>query len=148
MSSIDTLNRIKRKSVVYNVTGSEYKFRRSYDPKKMFVIDGTEIMGFSDKLIFTKYQKAQLDFLEMEKQCKFSVLDKEISSRKKMIDDELSKSYFDIFVIDELSKEIKILTADKEKVDINVEKKIRYVLSPEQYVKYKEKQNKKKKKKK
>ena len=141
------VSRIKNKGIVYHITGMENKFRVD-DSKKTFNVTGTEIMGFSDKLIFTKYQKAQLEYLEMEREYKILAIDKEISSRQKMIDEELSKEYFDVFFIDELTKEIKILTVDKTTVNINVDKKIRYVLSPEQYTKYKQKQNKKNKKKK
>ena len=58
----------------------------------------------------------------------------------------MSKENFDIYFINKLSDEIKQLVVDKETITINADKKIRYVLSPKQYIEYKEKQNKSKKK--
>ena len=71
---------------------------------------------------------------------------KSAENKKKLLDEELAGGFTDVFLIDELSKEIKILVVDKETVNINVDKKIRYILAPEQYLKYKEQQSKKNKK--
>ncbi len=117
------------------------------EDSKVFDITGREVSGYSRKLVFTKYQKAQIQYLEMEKKSKISTLDKEISSRKKSLIEELAKDMHDVFVVDALSKEIKELTIDKETVSINVDKKLRYILDSEQFLKYKEQQNKKNKKK-
>lgn len=128
----------------YNITGVESKFDLSdRDLKNIYDIDGTESFKYSKKLFFTKYQKAQIDYLEMERKYKTLVLDKEISLKKQLLDEELTNEFADVFFIDELSKDIKSLAVDKETVNINVDKKIRYVLTPDQYLKYKQKQNKK-----
>ena len=138
-----------KKSVQYNITGIENKFNLSdKELKSVYNIDGTEKVVRSKKLFLTKYQKAQIEYLEMERKYKTLVLDNEINLKKKMLNEELASDFSDVFLIDELSKDIKALAVDKETIDINVEKKIRYVLSPEQYLKYKQKQNKKNKKKK
>ncbi len=138
-----------KKGTVYNLTGSENKFNLTYSEKqKIYNINGTEeINKSSKKVFFTKFQKEQLNNIEMEKKYKILVLDKEISSRRKSLNEELSKEFFDVYFIDKLSDEIKQLVVDKETVTINADKKIRYVLSPKQYVEYKSKQNKQKKKK-
>jgi Spy/CpxP family protein refolding chaperone len=81
----------------------------------------------------------------MEKKYKLLALDKEIASRKKSLNEELSKEYFDVYFINKLSDEIKQLVVDKETVTINTDKKIRYVLTPQQYIEYKAQQSKKKK---
>ncbi|MBR3627894.1 MAG: hypothetical protein IKN42_03485 [Elusimicrobia bacterium] len=136
-----------KKSVKYNITGIENKFNLSdKELKSVYNIDGTEIVRYSKKAFLTKYQKAQIEYLEMERKYKTLVLDNEIKLKKKMLDEELASDFSDVFLIDELSKDIKSLAIDKETVYINVEKKIRYVLSPDQYLKYKQKQNKKNKK--
>lgn len=126
----------------YNITGLENKFKLSdRELKHTYNINGTETTGKSAKISLTKYQQEQLKYLEMERKYKILVLDNEINLKKKMISEELASDFSDVFLIDELSKSIKSLAVDRETVDINVEKKIRYVLSPEQYLKYK--QNKK-----
>ena len=138
-----------KKGTVYTLTGSENRFNLTYSEKqKIYNISGTEeINKSSSKVFFTKFQKEQLNNIEMEKKYKILVLDKEISSRRKSLNEELSKEFFDVYFIDKLSDEIKQLVVDKETVTINSDKKIRYVLSPKQYVEYKSKQNKQKKKK-
>lgn len=115
------------------------------DSSNVFDITGREVSGYSRKLVFTKYQKEQIKYLEMEKKSKNSTLDKEIYSRKKSLYEELAKDMYDVYVVDSLSKEIKELMADKESVNINVDKKLRYVLDSEQFLKYKQLQDKKKK---
>jgi hypothetical protein len=126
----------------YNITGLENTFKLSdKELKHTYNINGTETIGKSAKISLTKYQQEQLKYLEMERKYKILVLDNEINLKKKMISEELASDFSDVFLIDELSKSIKSLAVDRETVDINVEKKIRYVLSPEQYLKYK--QNKK-----
>lgn len=138
------LNKIK--TVVYNITGSEKKFDLSDSEKrKVYNIDDREISTFSKKLILTKYQKAQIDYLEMEKKYKIFAIEKEISLRKKMLNEELSKDDHDIFLVEKLSGEIKLLAIDRKAVYVDVDKKIRCVLDFGQYLKYKEKQKKKKK---
>lgn len=123
-SGFDLLN--TNSSIIYNINGNEVQIPR--------------------RLSFTEYQKAQVNYLEMERKYKILALEKEISSKKKILDEELISEFSDVFLIDALSKEIKALAVDKETVNINIDKKIRYVLPPEQYLKYKEKQNKKNKK--
>lgn len=126
----------------YNITGLENTFKLSdKELKHTYNINGTETTGKSAKISLTKYQQEQLKYLEMERKYKILVLDNEINLKKKMISEELASDFSDVFLIEELSKSIKSLAVDRETVDINVEKKIRYVLSPEQYLKYK--QNKK-----
>ena len=135
-----------KKSVQYNITGIENKFSLSdKELKNIYNIDGTEKVKYSKKLLLTKYQKAQIEYLEMERNCKTLVLDNEINLKKKMLNEELARNLADVFLIDELSKEIKLLAVDKETVDINVDKKIRYVLTQEQYLEYKQKNKKNKK---
>lgn len=137
------LNKVK--TVVYNITGSENKFNLSDSEKRnIYDLDDREISSFSKKLILTKYQKAQIDYLEMERKYKILAIEKEITLRKKMLEEELSKDNYNVFLVEKLSSEIKILAIDRETVDINVDKKIRYVLDFDQYLKYKEKQKKKK----
>ena len=131
-----------KKSVQYSITGLENVFKLSdKELKHVYNIDGTETTGCSAKISLTRYQKEQLKYLEMERKYKILVLDNEINLKKKMLSEELASDFSDVFLIDELSKNIKSLAVDRETVDINVEKKIRYVLSPEQYLQYK--QNKK-----
>ncbi|MBR4633365.1 MAG: hypothetical protein IKO48_08645, partial [Elusimicrobia bacterium] len=93
------------------------------------------------KLVFTKYQKAQINYLELERKSKLFALEKEMSLRKKTLDEELAKKFQDVFLINDISEEIKKLAVDIETVNINVDKKIRYVLDPEQYLQYKQLQN-------
>lgn len=112
---------------------------------KVFDITGREVSGYSGKLVFTKYQKAQIEYLEMERKSKNSTLDKEIYSRRKSLIEELAKDMHDVFVVDALSREIKELVSDKETVNINVDKKLRYVLDSEQFLRYKKAQSKKSK---
>ena len=132
----------------YDLSDQENGFNvLAMDPDTIYDIDGTEISYYHKKLTFTDYQKAQIKYLEMERQSKILTLDKEINSKKKLLDEELSGGFTDVFLIDELSREIKALAVDKETVNINVDKKIRYILAPEQYLKYKQVQNKKNKKK-
>ncbi|MCR4662484.1 MAG: hypothetical protein K5622_01190 [Endomicrobiaceae bacterium] len=131
----------------YNITGTENKFNLSDNElKNTYNIDGTEEKVSSKKLFLTKSQEAQIDYLEMERKYKILALDKEIILKKKMLYEELVNDFSDVFLIEELSKDIKLLAVDKETVNINVDKKIRYVLSAEQYLKYKQQQNKKDKK--
>ncbi len=136
-----------KKSIQYNITGAENKFNLTYkELKNVHNIDGREIAEYSRKLFLTKFQQAQIDYLEMERKSKISALDKEISSREKMLDEELASVFSDAFLIDALTKEIKALVVDKVTVNINIDKKIRYVLDSQQYLRYKQKQNKKNKK--
>ena len=136
-----------KKSIQYNITGSENKFNLTdKELKNVYDIDDKEIAKYSRKLFLTKFQQAQIDYLEMERKSKISALDKEISSREKMLDEELANDFSDAFLIDALTKEIKALVVDKVTVNINIDKKIRYVLDSQQYLKYKQKQNKKSKK--
>lgn len=140
----ERLERIKRaqeNSIVYDVTGMEARFNTEKKEKK----DGKEIYKYSRKLSLTKYQKAQIDYLEMERKSKILVINKELNYRKKMLDEELANEIQDAFIIEEISREIKMLAADKETVNINVDKKIRYVLDSEQYLMYKQNKNKKNK---
>ena len=131
-----------KKSVKYNITGLENVFKLSdKELRHTYNVNGTEIPGQIANISLTKYQKEQLKYLEMERKYKILVLDNEINLNKKMLSEELASDFSDVFLIDELSKNIKSLAVDRETVDINVEKKIRYVLSPEQYLQYK--QNKK-----
>ena len=91
-------------------------------------------------MALTKYQQAQVDYLEIERRSKILALDKEISYRRKLLDEELANDMYDAFTVDEISKEIKELVLDKETVNLNVDKKLRYVLDSDQYLKYKQKQ--------
>lgn len=135
-----------KRFVQYNITGMENKFNLSdKELKKVYNINGTEIVKYSKKLLLTKYQKAQIEYLEMERKYKTLILDNEIKLKKKMLNEELASDFADVFLIDALSKDIKSLAVDKQTVDINVEKKIRYILTSEQYLKYRKKQNKKNK---
>lgn len=144
----DNKEQVNISTDTYNILGTENGFDvLAMDPDTIYNIDGTEISYYHKRLTFTDYQKAQIKYLEMERQSKILALDREINSKKKLLDEELSGGFTDVFLIDELSKEIKSLAVDKETVNINVDKKIRYILAPEQYLKYKEKQNKKNKKK-
>ena len=130
----------------YNVAGNESGFDLlNTSSGIVYDISGDEVQ-IPRRLSFTEYQKAQVNYLEMERKYKTLALEKEISSKKKILDEELVNEFSDVFLIDALSKEIKALAVDKETVNINIDKKIRYVLPPEQYLKYKEKQNKKNKK--
>lgn len=134
-----------KKYVQYNITGIENKFSLSDEElKNIYNVDGINVTGYSKKIFLSKYQKAQIEYLEMERKYKTLVLDNEINIKKKLLNEELARSFSDVFLIDELSKEIKLLAVDKETVDINVEKKIRYILTPEQYLNYKSQKNKKK----
>ena len=144
----ESLNKTIKKGTVYNLTGAENRFNLTYTQRqKIYDINGTEEVNESlKKLTFTKLQQEQLKNIEMEKKYKILVLDKEIASRRKSLDEELAKENFDIYFINKLSDEIKQLVVDKETININTDKKIRYVLSPKQYIEYKEKQNKSKKK--
>lgn len=145
MFSMNKLLKNKR-FVQYNITGMENKFNLSdKELKKVYNINGTEIVKYSKKLLLTKYQKAQIEYLEMERKYKTLILDNEIKLKKKMLNEELASDFADVFLIDALSKDIKSLAVDKQTVDINVEKKIRYILTSEQYLKYRKKQNKKNK---
>lgn len=144
----ENFNKMVKKGTVYNLTGAENRFNLTYTQKqKIYDINGTEEVNESSKKItFTKLQKEQLKNIEMEKKYKILVLDKEIASRRKSLDEELAKENFDVYFINKLSDEIKQLVVDKETININTDKKIRYVLSPKQYIEYKEKQKKSKKK--
>ena len=73
------------------------------------------------------------------------VINKELNYRKKLLDEELANELQDAFIIEEISREIKMLAADRETVNINVDKKIRYILDSEQYLIYKRNKNKKNK---
>lgn len=142
-------NKIKSKSktkvYVYNITGTENKFNLTENEKRnIYDIDGREISSYSKKLVLTKYQKAQIDYLEMERKYKILAIEKELDLKKKMLDEELSKDFYDVYYVEDLSNEIKKLAVDKETVSINVAKKIRYVLDSDQYLKYKEQQKKNK----
>ncbi len=144
---LERLKRARENSVVYDITGMENKFSMMQKDKNTFDIDGREIYKYSKKLSLTKYQKAQVDYLEMERKSKISTINKEISYRRKLLDEELAKEMQDVFIVEDISREIKILAADRETVNINVDKKIRYVLDSEQYLIYKrniEKKNKEK----
>ncbi|MBR3655299.1 MAG: hypothetical protein IKN62_07730 [Elusimicrobia bacterium] len=144
---LERLKRARENSVVYDITGMENKFSMMQKDKNTFDIDGREIYKYSKKLSLTKYQKAQVDYLEMERKSKISSINKEISYRRKLLDEELAKEMQDVFIVEDISREIKILAADRETVNINVDKKIRYVLDSEQYLIYKrniEKKNKEK----
>ena len=135
-----------KRYIQYNITGAENKFNLSdKELRNIYNVEGTEIVKYSRKLILTKYQEAQINYLEMERKYKTLILDKEINLKKKMLNEELASDFLDVFLIDALSRDIKLLAVDKEIVNINVDKKIRYVLTPEQYLKYKRKQNRKNK---
>ncbi len=108
--------------------------------KNVYNIDGRELYSYSKRLALTKYQQAQVDYLEIERRSKILALDKEISYRRKLLDEELANDMYDAFTVDEISKEIKELVIDKETVNLNVDKKLRYVLDSDQYLKYKQKQ--------
>ena len=142
-----TKNKNVKKRMTYNLTGAENRFNLTYaERQKIYNINGTEEVNKSlKKLTLTKFQKDQLNNIEMEKKYKLLALDKEIASRKKSLNEELSKEYFDVYFINKLSDEIKQLVVDKETVTINTDKKIRYVLTPQQYIEYKAQQSKKKK---
>ena len=130
----------------YSVSGNEAGFDLlNTNSGVIYNISGNEVQ-IPRRLSFTEYQKAQVNYLEMERKYKTLALEKEISSKKKILDEELTSEFSDVFLIDALSREIKALAVDKETVNINIDKKIRYVLPPEQYLKYKQKQNKKNKK--
>ncbi|MBO7610968.1 MAG: hypothetical protein J6T23_02025 [Elusimicrobia bacterium] len=149
----ERLERIKRaqeNSTVYDVTSLETRINTGKKDKKTSKVDDREIKypkKSSLKSSLTKYQKAQLDYLEMERKSKILVIDKELNYRKKLLDEELANEIQDAFIIEEISREIKMLTADIETVNINVDKKIRYVLDSEQYMTYKKNKNKKNKEK-
>ena len=146
---LERLKRARENSVVYDITGMENKFSMMQKDKNTFDIDGREIYKYSKKLSLTKYQKAQIEYLELERKSKISTINKEISYRRKLLDEELANEMQDVFIIEEISREIKILAADRETININVDKKIRYVLDSEQYLIYKrnmEKKNKNKEK--
>jgi len=113
--------------------------------KNVYNIDGRELYSYSKRLALTKYQQAQVDYLEIERKSKILALDKEISYRRKLLDEELANDMYDAFTVDEISKEIKELVIDKETVNLNVDKKLRYVLDSDQYLKYKQKQKNKNK---
>lgn len=140
----ERMKRAQENSVVYEVTGLEARFNAEYKNKNTFEPEDREIKN-SKKLSLTKYQKAQIEYLEMERKSKILVINKELNYRKKLLDEELANELQDAFIIEEISREIKILAADKETVNINVDKKIRYVLDREQYLIYKRNQNKKNK---
>lgn len=144
----ESFNKTVKKGTVYNLTGAENRFNLTYTQRqKIYDINGTEEINENlKKNTFTKLQQEQLKNIEMEKKYKILVLDKEIASRRKSLDEELAKENFDIYFINKLSDEIKQLVVDKETITINADKKIRYVLSPKQYIEYKEKQKKSKKK--
>ena len=113
--------------------------------KNVYNIDGRELYSYSKRLVLTRYQQAQVDYLEIERRSKLLALDKEISYRRKLLDEELANDMYDAFTVDEISKEIKELVIDKETVNLNVDKKLRYVLDSDQYLKYKQKQKSKNK---
>ena len=140
----ERMKRAQENSVVYEVTGLEARFNAEDKNKNTFEPEDREIKN-SKKLSLTKYQKAQIEYLEMERKSKILVINKELNYRKKLLDEELANELQDAFIIEEISREIKILAADKETVNINVDKKIRYVLDREQYLIYKRNQNKKNK---
>lgn len=130
---------------VFSDTKFDEKNTQTSNKNKEYVfnIDGTEkISKASTKLLLTKYQKAQINSLEMERRSKISSIDNGIFARKQMLDEELSKESYDDFVIDKISKEIKTLVVDKETINLNVDKKLRYVLGPDKYLIYKQKQDK------
>ena len=139
------MKRAQENSIVYDVTGLEARFNTENKDKNTFEVDGREIYKYSKKLSLTKYQKAQIDYLEMERKSKILVINKELNYRKKLLDEELANELQDAFIIEEISREIKMLAADRETVNINVDKKIRYVLDSEQYLIYKRNKNKKNK---
>ncbi|WP_372518875.1 hypothetical protein [Candidatus Ruminimicrobiellum ovillum] len=126
------------KSVVYYITGGENKLINS-KYKSIFDVDGRELYNYSKSLAFTKYQQAQVDYLELERRSKIFALDREISIRRKMLDEELANDMYDVFVVEEIARELKNLVVDKETVNLNIDKKLRYVLDSEQYLKYKRK---------
>lgn len=142
---LERMKRAQENSIVYDVTGMEARFNTEKKDKNTFEVDGREIYKYSKKLSLTKYQKAQIDYLEMERKSKILVINKELNYRKKLLDEELSNELQDAFIIEEISREIKMLAADRETVNINVDKKIRYVLDSEQYLIYKRNKNKKNK---
>ena len=142
---LERMKRAQENSVVYDVTGLEARFNTENKDKNTFEVDGREIYKYSKKLSLTKYQKAQIDYLEMERKSKILVINKELNYRKKLLDEELANELQDAFIIEEISREIKMLAADRETVNINVNKKIRYVLDSEQYLIYKRNKNKKNK---
>lgn len=142
---LERMKRAQENSVVYDVTGLEARFNTENKDKNTFEVDGREIYKYSKKLSLTKYQKAQIDYLEMERKSKILVINKELNYRKKLLDEELANELQDAFIIEEISREIKMLAADRETVNINVDKKIRYVLDSEQYLIYKRNKNKKNK---
>ena len=142
---LERMKRAQENSVVYDVTGLEARFNTENKDKNTFEVDGREIYKYSKKLSLTKYQKAQIDYLEMERKSKILVINKELNYRKKLLDEELANELQDAFIIEEISREIKMLAADRETVNINVDKKIRYILDSEQYLIYKRNKNKKNK---
>ncbi len=130
----------KPKSIIYYITGGESKselLNNRY--KSAFDVDGREIYKYSKSLAFTKYQQAQVDYLELERRSKILALDREISYRRKMLDEELANDMYDVFLVEEIAREIKALVVDKETVNLNIDKKLRYVLDSEQYLRYKQK---------
>ena len=130
----------KPQSVVYYITGGETKVKlRNGSYKSIFDVEGRELYNYSKSLVFTKYQQAQIDYLELERRSKTLTLDREIAVRRKMLDEELANDMYDVYIVEEIAREIKSLVVDKETVNLNIDKKLRYVLDSEQYLKYKQK---------
>jgi hypothetical protein len=123
----------------FNLNNKEPLANKNSDA--FYDIAGKKVLTDPKKLVFTKYQKAQINYLELERKSKLFALEKEMSLRKKTLDEELAKKFQDVFLINDISEEIKKLAVDIETVNINVDKKIRYVLDPEQYLQYKQLQN-------
>lgn len=134
-------------SPVYDITGDERDFAPP-SSNKVYNITGNE----RNEIVKTKknglsdFQKAKLEYFEMEENGKISALEKDLQTRKKMRDDEIAKPDCDVYAIDNLTEEIKMLTADIESVLIETKKKIRSIMFSDQYKKYEAKKNKKLKK--
>lgn len=93
-------------------------------------------------LKLTELQKNKLEYFQMEFDSKISVLNKDLSLKRKLFSEELIKpgDKVDVLLLEQLADEIKYLATTVEQLWMDTELNIRNSMSYEQYAEFKSKQ--------
>jgi hypothetical protein len=92
----------------------------------------------------TLFQEYKLEYYQMEFDSKVSVLNRDLSLRRKLFSEEITKpnDKVDVLLLEQFADEIKFLATAIEQLWIEIELNIRNSMSNEQYAEFKLKQEK------
>lgn len=93
-------------------------------------------------LKLTEFQENKLDYYQMEFDSKILVLNRDLSLKRKLFSEEITKpnDKVDVLLLEQLADEIKFLATTIEQLWIDIELNIRNSMSYEQYAEFKLKQ--------